>query len=156
MRIALSAVLICIASIAPVSATDSGLKSDEIYSAWLKMYDLRFAEAHRTLQQWQEAHPNDSLGPVSDAAGYLFSELTRLGVLESQLFVNDNRFKNRKTVDPDAHVKASFIERIDQADRLADLALQKSADDPRALFVKTLSHGLRGDYVALVEGHGVK
>ena len=85
------------------------------------MYDLRFAEAHRTLEQWQETHPNDSLGPVSDAAGYLFSELTRLGVLESQLFVDDNRFKNRKTLNPDAQVKASFIERIGQADRLADL-----------------------------------
>jgi hypothetical protein len=156
MRIALSAVLICIASIAPVSATDSDLKSEEIYSAWLKMYDLRFAEAHRTLEQWQEAHPNDSLGPASDAAGYLFSELSRLGVLESQLFVDDNQFKNRKTLNPDAQVKASFIERIGQADRLADLALQKSGDDPRALFVKTLTHGLRGDYVALVDGRGVK
>jgi hypothetical protein len=156
MRIALMALLICIASIAPVSATDSNLKSEEIYSAWLKMYDLRFAEAHRTLERWQEAHPNDSLGPVSDAAGYLYSELTRLGVLESQLFVDDNRFKNRKTLDPDTQVKASFIERIGQADRLADLALQKSGDDPRALFVKTLTRGLRADYVALVEGHGVK
>jgi hypothetical protein len=156
MRIALMALLICIASIAPVSATDSNLKSEEIYSAWLKMYDLRFAEAHRTLERWQEAHPNDSLGPVSDAAGYLYSELTRLGVLESQLFVDDNRFKNRKTLDPDTQVKASFIERIGQADRLADLALQKSGDDPRALFVKTLAGGLRADYAALVEGHGVK
>jgi hypothetical protein len=156
MRIALSALLICVASIAPVSATDSNLKSEEIYSAWLKMYDLRFAEAHRTLERWQEAHPNDSLGPVSDAAGYLFSELTRLGVLESQLFVDDNRFKNRKTLNPDAQVKASFIERIGQADRLADLALQKSGADPRALFVKTLTHGLRADYVALVDGHGLK
>ncbi len=126
MRIALSALLICIASVAPVSATDSNLKSEEIYSAWLKMYDLRFAEAHGTLERWQEAHPNDSLGPVSDAAGYLFSELARLGVLESQLFVDDNRFKNRKTLNPDVQVKASFVERIGQADRLADLALQKS------------------------------
>ena len=156
MRIALSALLICVASIAPLSATDSNPKSEEIYSAWLKMYDLRFAEAHRTLERWQEAHPNDSLGPVSDAAGYLFSELTRLGVLESQLFVDDNRFKNRKTLNPDVQVKASFIERIGQADRLADLALQKSGADPRALFVKTLTHGLRADYVALVDGHGLK
>jgi len=145
MRIALSALLICVASIAPLSATDSNPKSEEIYSAWLKMYDLRFAEAHRTLERWQEAHPNDSLGPVSDAAGYLFSELTRLGVLESQLFVDDNRFKNRKTLNPDAQVKASFIKRIGQAEA-----------DPRALFVKTLTHGLRADYVALVDGHGLK
>jgi hypothetical protein len=156
MRIALGAVLIWIASIAPVSAADSELKSEEIYSAWLKMYDLRFAEAHRILEQWQETHPSDSLGPASDAAAYLFSELNRLGVLGSQLFVDDNQFKNRKTLDPDAQVRASFFERIGQADRLADLVLQKSGDDPRALFVKTLTYGLRGDYVALVDGHGVR
>jgi hypothetical protein len=156
MRIALSALLIFVASIAPALASDSSLKSEEVYSAWLQMYDLRFEEAHRTLQQWQEAHPDDSLGPASDAAGYLFSELARLGVLESQLFVDDNRFKNRKTLDPDVQVKASFMERISQADRLADSALQKSGANARALFVKTLTHGLRADYVALVDGQGLK
>jgi len=155
-RIALSALLICVASIAPVWATDSNLKSQKIYSAWLQMYDLRFAEAHRTLERWQEAHPDDSLGPVSDAAGYLFSELARLGVLESQLFVDNNRFKDRKTLNPDVQVKASFMERIGQADRLADLALQKSGANARALFVKTLTLGLRADYVALVDGQGLK
>ena len=48
------------------------------------------------------------------------------------------------------------MKRIDQADGLADLALQKSSADPRALFVKTLTHGLRADYVALVNGQGFK
>ncbi len=48
------------------------------------------------------------------------------------------------------------MERIGQADRLADLALQKSATDARALFVKTLTLGLRADYVALVDGQGLK
>ena len=53
-------------------------------------------------------------------------------------------------------MKTSFNERIDQADRLADTALQKSNVDARALFVKTLTHGLRADYVALIDGNGVK
>jgi hypothetical protein len=156
MRIALSALLTFVASIAPVLANDSNLKSEEVYSAWLQMYDLKFEEAHRTLERWQESHADDPLGPASDGAGYLFSELARLGVLESQLFVDDNRFKNRKTLDPDAQVKASFMERIGQADRLADLALRKSDRDARALFAKTLTHGLRADYIALVDGRGLK
>jgi hypothetical protein len=151
-----SALWIFVASIGAVLANDSNLKSDEVYSAWLQMYDLKFDEAHRQLAHWQETHRDDSLGPASEAAAYLFSELTRLGSLEATLFVDDNRFKNRKRLDPDPQVKTSFNERIDQADRLADSALQKSNADARALFVKTLTHGLRADYVALIDGRGVK
>ena len=84
MRIAFSVCLL----VAPICAAlggETNLKSDEVYSAWLQMYDLRFDEAHRELEHWQEVYPDDSLGPASDAAAYLFSELTRLGSLESTL-----------------------------------------------------------------------
>ena len=148
--------VVLLVSIGATLAADSNLKSEEVYSAWLQMYDLKFDEAHRQLASWQEMHPDDSLGPASDAAAYLFSELTRLGSLEATLFVDDNRFKNRKVLDPDPKVKASFNDRIEQAERLADAALQKSDADPRALFVKTLTHGLRADYVALIDGRGVR
>jgi hypothetical protein len=156
MRTTFGVSLVLMASISATVASDSSLKSDEIYSAWMRMYDLQFDQAHRELERWQEAHPEDSLGPASDAAAYLFSELTRLGSLEAELFVDDNRFKNRKKLDPDPKVKTSFNERIDQADRLADAALQKSNVDVRALFVKTLTHGLRADYVALIDGSGLQ
>jgi hypothetical protein len=156
MRIAVNALLILVGSFGSVLASESTLKSEPVYSAWLQMYDLKFEEAHQVLKRWQEIHPDDCLGPASDAAAYLFSELARLGVLEAELFVDDDRFKNRKTFDPDVHVKASFMERIDQADRLSDAALQKSSTDARALFVKTLTHGLRADYVALIDGQGFK
>ncbi len=151
-----STALLLAASIGTAFANVSDLKSDEVYSAWLQMYDLKFDQAHWELEGWQHRHPEDSLGPASDAAAYLFSELTRLGSLEAELFVDDDRFKNRKTLDPDPKVKSSFYERIGQADRLADSALQKSDVDARALFVKTLTHGLRADYVALVDGRGIK
>src|SRR5207237_9030524 len=134
----------------------SDLKSEKVYSAWLQMYDLKFQDAHIVLERWQKSHPDDSLGPASDAAAYLFSELTRLGVLESELFTDDNRFKNWKTWDPDPEVKNSFTKRIKQADGLADAALQKSGGDARALFGKILTYGLRADYVALIEGRGLK
>ncbi len=155
MRIAFS-VCLFVAPICAAIGGETNLKSDEVYSAWLQMYDLRFDEAHRELEHWQEVYPDDSLGPASDAAAYLFSELTRLGSLESTLFVDDNRFKNRKVLDPDPQVRASFDDRIEKADRLANTALEKSDADARALFVKTLTCGLRADYVALIDGHGVK
>jgi hypothetical protein len=156
MRVAVNALVILVVSIGSTVAGESNLKSEEVYSAWLQMYDLKFEEAHQTLKRWQEAHPDDCLGPASDAAAYLYSELSRLGSLEAELFVDDNRFKNRKILEPDAHAKTLFTQRVDQADRLAESTLEKSNADPRALFVKTLTNGLRADYVALIDGRGLK
>lgn len=155
MRLLLVAV-ICTGMIFCAMCDAAELKSEAIYSAWLKMYNLKFNEAHEILKRWRDVHPEDSLGPASDAAAYLFSELARLGVLESELFVDDEQFKNRRTFDPDPAVKASFTQCMSEANRLADSALQRSSDDPRALFVKTLTYGLDADYVALINGQGVR
>ncbi len=107
--------------------------------------------AHRTFATWREAHPTDPLGPASEAAGYLFSELARLGALESELFVDDARFQNRKTLTPDPETKVRLMQALTKADELADSLLQKSDSDTDALFVKSLVCGLRADYAALVE-----
>ena len=115
------------------------------------MYNLRFDEAHRMFVSYQQSHPLDALGPGSDAAAYLFSELARLGALEAELFVDDSRFSNRSKLQPDANARLHFTEQIDRADRLADSALQKSSRDATALFVKSLTYGLRADYAGLVD-----
>jgi hypothetical protein len=156
MRMAISAFLISVVSMIPALGGGSTYKSDEIYKGWMQMYDLKFDEAHRTFGQWLESHPNDCLAPASDAAAYLFAELARLGALESELFVNDKRFINRKRLVPDPDVKRHFMQRIDQADRLADSALQKSNTDTGALFVKSLTCGLRADYAALVDKQNLR
>jgi hypothetical protein len=72
-----------------------GKNDTELYAGWLKMYDLNFDEAHQTFAAWKHTYPDDALGPASHAAAYLFSELARLGALESELFVDDSRFKER-------------------------------------------------------------
>jgi hypothetical protein len=48
------------------------------------LYNLDFAGAQKDFSAWQSQHPDDPMGPVSEAAGLLFSEFNRLGVLESQ------------------------------------------------------------------------
>jgi hypothetical protein len=88
---------------------------------------------------------------VSNAAAYLFSELARLGALESELFVDDSRFKERAKLLPDPAKKALFVQELAQAERLADAALQRSGSDPNALFVKALTFGLRADNAGLIE-----
>ena len=123
----------------------------DLYAGWLKMYDLKFDDAHRGFAAWKRAYPEDSMGPVSDAAAYLFSELARLGALESELFVDDTRFKERAKLRPDPAKKLLFTQEIAQAERLADAALQKSGTDPNALFAKSLTFGLRADNAGLIE-----
>ena len=123
----------------------------ELYAGWLKMYDLQFDDAHRTFAAWKQSYPDDSLGPASNAAAYLFSELARLGALESELFVDDSRFKDRAKLRPDPARRALFVQEIAQAERLADAALQRSGADSNALFVKSLTLGLRADNAGLIE-----
>jgi hypothetical protein len=123
----------------------------ELYAGWLKMYDLQFDEAHRVFAAWKQSHTDDSLGPASNAAAYLFSELARLGALESELFVDDSRFKDRAKLRPDPARNALFVQEIAQAERLADAALQRSGADSNALFVKSLTLGLRADNAGLIE-----
>src|SRR5271167_2912998 len=127
MRIAAGVILTIATWVLPVAAADSVLpRCEEIYQGWLKMYNLRFDDAHRTFLQWKQNHPEDPLGPASDAAAFLFAELARLGALESELFVDDARFKSRSKLLPDPQARLHFNQQIGQADGLADSVLQKS------------------------------
>jgi len=115
------------------------------------LYNLDFAGAQNDFSNWQQQHPKDPLGPVSEAAGYLFSEFNRLGVLESQFFENDAAFADRPKVSPDPAVRDRFQDAIDRAETLAHTDLAKDAKDPNALFTLTLASGLQADYAALIE-----
>jgi hypothetical protein len=138
-------------ALARSSAAANAPQESELYAGWLNMYDLKFDEAHSAFGAWKQSHPYDSLGPASNAAAYLFSELARLGALESELFVDDSRFKDRAKLRPDPARKALFVQEIAQADRLADAALQRSGVDSTALFVKSMTLGLRADNAGLIE-----
>ena len=146
MRFALFAFLLSSAF-----AADLNVPSGDLYSGWLKMYDLRFDEAHQVFGQWKQSHPGDALGPASDAAAYLFSELARLGVLESELFTDDAKFLNRSKLQPDPQLKSRFEGEIQRTEQLADAALQANAVDANALFAKSLTFGLRADLASLIE-----
>ena len=57
--------------LAGASAAATASQQSDIYTGWLKMYDLKFDEAHGTFGEWQQSHPDDSLGAASNAAAYL-------------------------------------------------------------------------------------
>ena len=125
--------------------------SGDLDQAYRSMYNRDFLMAQRQLQVWEQSHPGEALGPVSEAASYLFAELDRLGSLQSQLFVDDERFETRKQLAPDAQTKSLFESAINRAIALADRRL---ADDPHsapAMLSETLAYGLEADYAALIE-----
>jgi hypothetical protein len=132
----------------PPDAPDTGPTLEEGYR---QMYNLQFEDAHKTFHGWERLHPDDPLAPSSDAAAYLFAEFDRMGVLQSELFVNDEKFKKSSKLAPDPVAKQQFEKALAQSDRLADASLSRSKDDTNALFAKTLNLGLRSDYVGLVE-----
>jgi len=132
--------------------TSSGAGSDAgLDQGYNDMYNLAFTDAHRCFQGWERSHRDDPMGPVSDAAAYLFSEFNRLHILESEFFANDSAFFHRRTGAPDPAVKVEFDRALQQTQQLADPILQRSADDERALFATVLRFGLEADYMALIE-----
>jgi hypothetical protein len=116
-----------------------------------QMYNLQFDAAHKTLQTYEQLHPEDAMGPTARAAAYLFSEFERLGILQTELFVNDEKFEGRKKPEPNAAVRAAFNLEIEKSNQRADAILAKSPDDRDALLAKVLDLGLEADYLAMVE-----
>ena len=115
------------------------------------MYNLDFQQAHKDFSTWEQLHPDDPMGPVSQAAGYLFAEFARLGILESQLFTNDKTFEARTKLSPDPKVRQDFNSAVARGDQLADAALKLHPGDSNALFARVLALGLRSDYLAMID-----
>ena len=125
--------------------------SPRLESGYDQMYNLDFAAAHRTFRDYQQAKPDDPMGYVSNAAAYLFSELSRLHILESDLFTDDSRFEHRSKLSPDPAIKSAFEGELAKGDAAADKILARNPQDANALFAQVLADGLRSDYTALIE-----
>ena len=147
---AVVSVLLALVSPAALYCADK-LSAPTVESGYNQMYNLDFAGAHHTFQEWESTHPEDPMGPVSNAAAYLFAEFERLHVLESELFVDNEKFENRSKLTPDPNVQKAFEGELQRADRIADAVLAKAPNDPSALFAKVMVNGLRSDYIAMIE-----
>lgn len=124
---------------------------DALYRGWLAMYDFNFHDAHQRISLWEATQPDNAMGPTSQAAAYLFAELARLGVLESELFVDNDRFLKRERLNADPEARRLFMAQIQEADHLAGRALALSPGDADALLAKSITLGLRADYDSLIE-----
>lgn len=72
---------------APGLASQPAAIDDALHS----LYNFDFTAAHATLNSYISAHPQDPLPYAFRGSAYLFYELDRLGVLESEFLTDDDR-----------------------------------------------------------------
>lgn len=136
---------------AETATTPVDQDSQMLDRGFLQMYSLDFPAAHATFRSYQQTHPADPMGYISNAAAYLFSEFDRLHILESDLFLDDKAFGGRKKPTPDPTVKMELEKELAKSDELVTRILAQKPDDENALFSQIMANGLRGDYAALIE-----
>jgi len=132
-------------SIIPVSYRD------QIERGFNLLYELKFVEARRQFASWQQKNPDDPLGHVSMAAGYLFEEFYYQNVLTSDFFLNDKRLLGGIDGKPDHGRATKFEEEDRKGIYLATNRLRANARDSDALFALTLATGMRADFKAILE-----
>jgi len=137
----------------PLFAEKTALTGTPLDDGYHALYNLDFAAAHTHFNQWMTAHPEDCLGSASDAAAYIFTEFDRLGVLDIELFADDNRFTSRTRPAIDPALKRGFNDRIAQSERLADAALQHNPKDSNAYYCKAVTSGMQADWASLIDRH---
>ena len=133
-----------------VCAADIPAANGELESGYTDMYNLRFDAAHTVFERYEQGHPQDAMGPVSDAAAYLFFEFERMHILRSDFFVQDHEFLKSKKLEPDPSVKSHFEADLARARDLEQAALQRSPTDHDALLARVLGTALHADYAALI------
>jgi hypothetical protein len=116
-----------------------------------RLYDLDFGGAQKDFETWERVNPENPMGPASEAAGILFSEFNRLGVLEAQFYADDSIFAARKKYAADPAQKTRFDQQLDRAENLAKSKLSRDLRDRDALLAMTMASGLRSDFAALIE-----
>jgi hypothetical protein len=125
--------------------------ADEIDQAFTRLYNFDFDGAHAILSKRIAATPADPLPYAVRASAYLFSELDRLSILETEFFSNDSRIADKKKVKPDPAIRASLFKALEDAQSRADALLARNPNDQDALFALCVTTGVLTDYTALVE-----
>lgn len=148
----IAATLLCLSAVLSMATPASAdLPSLGLHDGYFRLYDLDFAGAQKHFEAWEKTNPENPMGPVSEAAGVLFSEFNRLGVLEAQFYEDDSIFAKRKKYDADPAQRALFEQHLDRAESMAKARLSHDSHDVDALLAMTMSSGLRSDYAALIE-----
>jgi hypothetical protein len=141
-RFCLIAVLLCSYASAEPQTVDEAVNH---------LYNFQFTATQETLDRIVAAHPQDPLPYAFRAAGYLFSELDRMGTLEAEFLSSDDWAYDKKKKTPDPAVRAQMQKALQDAQSRGEAALKIDPKDRNALFAMTIAQGVTADYMALVD-----
>jgi hypothetical protein len=133
----------------------AGTDTNLLDEAFGDLYNFNFPAAHQAVDRYVAEHPQESLPYSVRASGYLFYELDRLGILESEFLIDDKRIVDKKAKTPDPAVRAKFLKAVEDATTRADVALAADPNDKMALLSMCIAEGVSTDYMALVEKHQI-
>jgi hypothetical protein len=119
--------------------------------AFARMYNFDFAGARAIVDRQIAEDPDVALAYAVKAATYMFSELHRLKILQTEFFQDDERVVDRRSLKPDPAARTEFFRDIESARARANARLATHPEDREALFALCMSSGLVTDYAALVE-----
>lgn len=155
MLLRLSLGLLVSLPIMAASGNACGVDAPEIGDAFDYLYNFNFQAAHGVLDKYIATHPQEPLPYAIRGSAYLFYELDRLSILESQFLVSDKRIAEKKTLKPDQTVRARLMKALDDAQTRAAATLASNPNDRQALFAMSVVMGVTTDYMALVEKHQI-
>lgn len=156
-RIIAGALLLAVSLLAPPAALGAAPAvpdthaPDDIDRAFARFYNFDFAGAHAILNTYLASHPDDALAHAVRAAVYLYTELDRLGILESEFFADDNKITEKKKLKPDPEIRRRFFQSIEDARSASRARLATTPLDYHAMFGACMVEGLLADYTALVD-----
>jgi len=146
LRIGLLAAILCSSAYAAEPSP-----FDEAFQA---LYNFQFQASHQAMDRYIAAHPQEPLPYAVRASVYLFYELDRLGILESEFLIDDKRIARReRPPQPDLRIRTQFIKALDDAQSRAEVMLKSDPNDKAALFALCIAQGVTTDYMAFVEKH---
>lgn len=119
--------------------------------AFDRMYRHNFPAAHEIISAYIQRHPTDPLGYTMKSAAFLFSELDRLQILESEFFNDDKRIADKRQIKADPAVRDAVYQNLAKARELGTASLNANSQDKNALFSICISYGIQTDYMALIE-----
>ncbi len=147
-RLAVGAALFCLSAQAQPAETFQ----PQIDNAFQHLYSQDFQVANNILDQYIAGHSSDPLGYAVKGSSYLFMELDRLEILESEFFSSDKKIsddKKKLTLDP--KLRSAFYQTVEKAQALSQGILNQHPSDVNALFSMCLSLGNQVDYMALID-----
>jgi hypothetical protein len=143
---------ICLAfMLATMTGPVESCGASAIDRAFIRMYNFDFAGMHSILDEHVRANPEDPMAYSAHSVGFLFSELHRMKILETEFFMDNDQVTDKKKLKPDNTVRAQLFQMTGEARKRAGAILASKPDDRNAMDAICTAAEVETDYTILIE-----